>query len=181
MKYIDLIKFKGYSLTLWCPEDRPLIPYKKWLNEVKRNLKLILPSRKLYQYGTLGLVYFDDRTTKEKINDWLCDNIFDRPKDYRPKHGIANLYRFMSFYDTTNGRKISSMDEIRDLERSGQVMLSHREAQQETKRAMKRREEQFNKKSKELFLNRLIEVEKGRKYSTEFRDRQEIDMPVMNR
>ena len=182
MKHIDILKWQGYSLTLWTPETTPLDKIKLAIRDLKRNVKHLLPSRKIYTYATNGLVYFDDRTQKEKINDWLCDKIFDRPKKIRGKiRGLANLYNFLSFYDDANARMVTRMDDIKDMERAGQVFMTHREAENEYKRAKKYKDDQFNKKSSALMKEKLLKVQQGYKYSEQFRNKEKFSQEALQR
>lgn len=175
MRYIDLVNYKGYSLTLWIPETTPITKIRASIKRLKLKLKKYLPSRKLYPQGRNGLKHFDTRTNKERLNDWLCDHIFDRPRKYKERTGVAKLYSFITFFDDANGREVWNWEQIKDAERTGQVMLSHREAEREYKRAKAYNDMKFHKKSKDLFLQKLIQVDKGYKYSEQFKNRVEFN------
>jgi hypothetical protein len=182
MKHIDIINWQGYSLTLWLPETTPIDKIKHVIKSLKRKIRHLLPSRKIYTYGTNGLVYFDNRTKKEKFNDWLCDHIFDRPRKIRGRiRGLANIYNFLSFYDDANARMVTRMDDIKDMERSGQVFMTHREAENEYKRIKKYNDEAFNKKSKELMKEKLLKVQQGYKYSEQFRNAEKFSQEALHR
>ena len=103
MRHIDLLEWRGYSLSLWMPEKTLLSQLRRSIRYLMRDIKLFLPSRKLYPN-----IYYKKYCRKwhEKFNDWLCDMIFDRPKKYKERTGIAKFYSFITFFDDANGREV---------------------------------------------------------------------------
>jgi len=179
--YKTLYRKNGYELVLFLPRHRVRRIKSPFLKRIKDWLISMFPaSEQIRSRGTASLSHYDDRTKREKFNDkmreiiYYFDNLaFSRKNEQAKKRSRLYIKRmnFMSFFDTTNSEKVTSMEQIKVRERAGQVMLTHREAQEEFKRQKKYKEEAFDRKSTEQFKELYVQMHQGRKFSKEFKNR----------
>lgn len=108
----------------------------KILSILYKLYKKIRPPKRLYRCGTVGLHYFDDRTNKEKIFDKIDTFFFDWQQSLRYKRAYRKAI-FNSFFCTSTGTVISSMDEIKAKEKKGYAFCTMREMEYEADKAKK--------------------------------------------
>jgi hypothetical protein len=129
-----LFKTKNYTLMLY-GESQPF-KLRNWSRSLGNSwrsnfLKHFPASEQVRKNGTNSLAVWDDRTRKEKFNDWV-NRLFERRKNggwNKYRHGWAKLYSFISYFDTANGVKISSHEQEKAFETQGQVKMSFDEIQ----------------------------------------------------
>lgn len=122
----------------------------KILQIIYRLYKKIRPHKRLYKWGTIALQYFDDRTFKEKIYDYIDEWFFN----WQQKVRAGRAYRkaaFNSFFCTSTGTTISSMEQIREREKKGYAFATLREMEQEADKA-KRHIEAVSKAKRHKYL-----------------------------
>jgi len=123
----------------------------------------ICPQR-IYQYGTVSLCYFDDRTPLER----LCDSVdawFWR-MEQEARHERAKRSRFWSL-NWKDGLG-NTAEHIREKERKGYAYASEREWDQVVNAARRDREEKENREIQQKVEFAVSEIKKGRKYSREW-------------
>lgn len=123
-------------------------------------------SKRLYKYGTLGLSVHDDRTRLER----LCDKIDSLIPEI--KRVIKNTSRWHTFFDVSTGRYISSMQDIRDIEREkGWKYMSFKDIEKENEIQQKANEKKFHERTKRHFRQAFNDIRKGRSFVKEINER----------
>lgn len=122
----------------------------KILSIVFKLYKKIRPPKRLYRWGTIALKYFDDRTIKEKFFDYIDDKFFNWQQKVRATRAYRKVV-FNSFFCTSTGTVISSMDEIKQKEKKGYAFATMREMEQEADKA-KRHIEAVSKAKRHKYL-----------------------------
>ena len=135
---------------------------------LKPILKVIRPVHRLYPMGTVGLGYWDDRTWLEK----KLDSIEDRIKDYERSKRERRSHIWHTFFDISTGTYISSMSDIRKIEREKGWTYAdfkdiHKEAEKHDKYNMKAQGEMVRKDIAKLYKD----VKQGRKFTHEIQDK----------
>lgn len=120
-----------------------------------------LPKQRLYKYGKLGLDLHDDRTFAEKVFDWLR-------KFNEKKYEIKNdSMRFKPFLDISTGKMITSMEEIKEREKNGQMLVKPHEIAENAKRVKAYKREQHSRKIRAGLEQAVREIKQGRSFVRE--------------
>lgn len=132
------------------------------LKKLLKILNKIKPKKRLYKYGTLGLSLYDDRTLKDKVNDFLCGLFIIKPK-YNPM--IFKSVNFRSFWDFQTNTTISSIEQIKERERAGQVLLKPHELSEHAKKAKKYKRDAHKAKIRKDLERMVREIHQGKSYA----------------
>jgi hypothetical protein len=135
----------------------------KLRNIWKQFRESICPKR-IYQYGSVALAYFDDRTGLEKICDSVDNWFFDKMQNQRYEKSKSSRFRLINWVDKLG----NSSDKIKAAEKNGSAYMSEREWGQLTSKAKQR----MAQEEKVRFTNKIrfavSEIKKGRRYSQEW-------------
>ena len=131
----------------------------KKLYKVFKSIRHSYCPKRIYAYGTNGLRYFDDRTTKEKVFDFI-DTWFDN----HIVRESAPRWRVTEWTDSLG----NSSQKIKESEKSGYAYMSPREWDQHTAKAKKTREKEEKDRFREKVKFAVSEIKKGRKYTREW-------------
>jgi hypothetical protein len=127
--------------------------------------KTVCPKR-IYQYGTVALNIFDDRTPLEMVCDYIDGWFFDRVQAQRYAKSDASRSRCLEWVDKLG----NSSQKIREHEKKGYAYASAREWEQTANNAKKRLESESNARIRERVQYAYSEVKKGRSYIKEQRE-----------
>ena len=125
--------------------------------------RTICPTR-IYQHGTNGLAYFDDRMPLEKICDFVSNRLFYQLQAQRYSRHNLTRWNINDWVDKLgNSRK-----KVLELEKKGYAYMSPREFDQIASNAKTRlaKEEKDRLRKKVQFA--VSEIKKGRRYSQEY-------------
>ena len=158
--------FKTYNILLWelfvrrrttkidIIIDNVIYFFKNLYKEIK-------PKRRLYPFGSYFHFNYDSPTLKEKIDKWLCDKIFDKPrKMYRYKVSIFDITRpivVKEFFDYSTGRyqDWGSRKYKEELAAKGKIIMSEEEAEQDAKKNRERIDRENIEKSDGAYFSEL--------------------------
>lgn len=121
----------------------------------------ILPKR-LYRYGTVGLRFFDDRTTLEKLFDAI-DAQIDRLYDKQAWIEARKTWHWKK--DWVDGLG-NSREQIAASEAKGYAYASEREWDQHAAKSRRDNEAKSDKRFRERVNQRVAEIKQGRKFNT---------------
>lgn len=128
---------------------------------VKDLIKKIKPQRKIYQYGSVFHFNYDNPTLIELINKYLCDKIFDKPKEYkRYSQSIYDLTRTQAvktFFDYSTGQwqDRGSRKYQEYLKSKGKVIMGEEEAEQEARKNKLRNEREREERDNNEYINTM--------------------------
>jgi len=88
---------------------------------------------------------------------------------------------FKKFFDWSLGKQINSLDDIKAIEKKGQIFTTVREVEELKKKKEKWREELHLKQIEKGIKNILIDGNQGRKFSMENREHRERCLAEMRR
>lgn len=138
------------------------------INFLKYIWSKIRIKKRLYLQGEFGLKWFDDRTSIEKLCDWVDKRlaILERAIMNRQKDRVA----WHTFFEPCTGKWISSMDDIKRIEReTGMVYLKPSEIHYEAEKALKyRKQESFNR-TRKVMEQKYRELKQGRSFVKEIK------------
>ena len=132
----------------------------KILSILYKCYKKIRPPKRLYQYGTCSLQYFDDRNLKEKIFDWIDEYFFNWQQKVRAKRAYRKAV-WNSYFSYSLGKVISSADELRQKEKQGYAITTFGEMEREADRAKKHIDEQSKIRRNKKFSEGLQRIARG--------------------
>ncbi len=132
----------------------------KILQFVYKVYKKVRPPKRLYRYGTTGLKYFDDRTRKEKLFDYIDEFFFNWQQNIRYRRAYRKQV-FHSFFDYGLGRVVSSNDEIKAKEKEGYVYISDAEADRETARRRRINKQERRQRIEKHFSEGFARIKAG--------------------
>lgn len=132
----------------------------KILQFVYRLWKKIKPPKRLYKFGTLGLNFFDDRTRKEKICDYIDNFFFNYIQIQREKKAYRKAV-FNSFFCYSLGRVVHSTQELKDKEKEGYRMMSFSELERTAKHYKDRLNKEQDAKSTKYWTEALGKIKSG--------------------
>lgn len=140
------------------------------IKAIKRLWLSIRPPHRITQYGTCALAYFDDRSDAEKLYD-AVDAFIER-LERRFDRRMRSRAIWHTFFDISTGTYISSMDDIKRIEREkGYQYGSFRDIEIEAKKNdrnnLKKQKEMIRKDIAHMYR----EVKQGRKYTGEIQER----------
>lgn len=132
----------------------------KILQIIYKGYKRIRPPKRLYKYGTTGLKYFDDRSLKEKVFDYIDEFFFNLEQKIR----YAKAYRkaiFNSYFDFGLGKVISSTEEIRKKEKQGYAYTTFSQMEAESDRVRARIKKEQKERTKKYFHEGIKRIRSG--------------------
>jgi len=132
----------------------------KILQFIYQMWKKVKPPKRLYRFGTLGLDYFDDRTRKEKICDYIDNFFFDYVQNQRARKAYRKAV-FNSFFCYSLGRVVNSTQELKDKEREGYRMMSFSELERTAKKYKDRLNKEQDEKSTKYWKEALGKIKSG--------------------
>jgi len=132
----------------------------KILQFVYQLWKKVKPPKRLYRFGTLGLDYFDDRTKKEKICDYIDNFFFDYIQNQRARKAYRKAV-FNSFFCYSLGRVVHSTQELKDKEKEGYRMMSFSELERTAKHYKDRLNKEQDAKSTKYWTEALGKIKSG--------------------
>jgi hypothetical protein len=102
----------------------------------------------------------DGLKTVSEISEDERDLMLNRKSNFfvRDKSIPEAKRMFDSWYDTSNGERIDSMDKIKELEKKGQVFCTPEEAQSEAKKNRKYIDEKYKREEGKRFDERMMPV-----------------------
>ena len=110
--------------------------------------------------GNTLLTIKDGVKTEETISDEERESMMKRKSNFflRDKSIPEAKRMFDSWYDTSNGERIDSMEKIKEMEKNGQVFCTPDEAQAEAKKNRKYIDEKYNREEGKRFDERMMPV-----------------------
>lgn len=126
--------------------------------------------KRIYQYGTLALAYFDDRTPLERICDSVDEWFYQRRQEKRWSRANSVRQRWHSFYSMSLGGIVDSPEKIRNWEKKGYAWATAREFEETANKAQKRIEQEQNKRIREKVEYAARQIANGRSYIREQRE-----------
>ena len=132
----------------------------KILQFVYRLWQKIKPQKRLYKFGTLGLNFFDDRTIKEKICDYIDKFFFVYVQNQREKRAYRKSV-FNSFFCYSLGKVVHSTQELKDKEKEGYRMMSFSELERTAKHYKDRLNKEQDAKSTKYWTEALGKIKSG--------------------
>jgi hypothetical protein len=143
---IDLITFNSAELVLYYKKINTI---SNLIYKVKQFFRDIKPKRRLYPNGSIYHFTYGQPTLSDYFNKWLCDNIFDRPKNYFIDNTNSSRFRaVIEFFDYSVGKYVDmkSYSYKENLKRRGRVLMSEQEAEQEARKNRAYIEQKTNEK-----------------------------------
>lgn len=132
----------------------------KILSVIYKLYKRVRPPKRLYKYGTTGLKYFDDRTKKEKLFDYIDEFFFNWQQNLRYKRAYRSQI-FHSYFDFGLGKVVSSNEEIRQKEKQGYAYTTFKEMEAESDRVQARIKREQKEKTRKYFEEGLARIRSG--------------------
>lgn len=133
-----------------------------------QKLRNKLCPQRLYKYGKLGLKVHDDRSLKEKLFDWLdsrieiIDNVIFAVKQKPLK------YVFHSFYDISTKQWITSVAQIKKIEKEKNLTFwTYDEMMKESARAKSKLIREQECEIKREIRERIEKIKAGKSYVKE--------------
>lgn len=126
-----------------------------------RRIRERLCKKRIYQFGTLGLNHFDDRTLKEKFFDW-ADQFF-----IKAKKRVRDTSVWHSYFDHSMGIWIDSPERIREVERKGYSYMKFHEMESACKTIKKANKDAYNKRIRTGLDKKMQQVANGRSFYRE--------------
>lgn len=91
-------------------------------------------------------------------------NVFSDKYAYRKNY-------FNSFFDTSTGTRIESLEQIKNFEKQGKLFISHEEAVRETRKYKKQQEDAMAKKRRDNIENKVRMMRQGYSWEKHMRER----------
>lgn len=132
----------------------------KILHIIYEIYKKVRPKKRLYKYGTIGLVHFDDRTRKEKFFDYIDEFFFNWQQELRYKRAYRKAI-FNSYFDFGLGKVISSTEEIRKKEKKGYVYTTFKEMENQSDKIRARLKREETEKTRKHFNEVIGRIKAG--------------------
>jgi hypothetical protein len=86
------------------------------------------------------------------------------------REGVSkNTNNFNSFFDTSTGQQITSLEQIKEMESKGMHFMTHDEAQRETRKYKKINDEAYNKRRRERIEQVVEKMSQGFSYADHYR------------
>jgi hypothetical protein len=132
--------------------------------EIWQSIRYAVCRKRIYQYGTVALNYFDDRTPLEKFCDVVDNWFFERIQEQRYERHKSSIFHTNAWIDKLG----NSSEKIKECENKGYAYASPREWEQAANKAKKRIDEESRKRFKNKIEFAVSEIKKGRKYTAEW-------------
>ena len=138
------------------------------MEKLWQKLRERISPKRIYKYGTVGLVVYDDRTKVEKICDMVDNYFFDIRQMRRYIPANKDKVKFKPFRDISTGEWISSAGDIDKIcKKKGLEYLRFDEIDRESGRYHKMNQAKFRKESKERLAGMIKELGQGKSYVKE--------------
>ena len=126
--------------------------------------------KRLYQYGTLGLSVYDDRTDIEKFCDKVDDLIENLEQKYRVRKRDNSI--FHTFFDISSRMWISSVSDIKKIERErGWKYMHFDEIEREADKNYKETQRKSTENHKKYFESAFRDLKQGRSFKKELHEK----------
>ena len=122
--------------------------------------KRIRPPKRLYKHGTVGLKYFDDRTKKEKVFDYIDEFFFKWEQERRYKKAYRKQV-WHSYFDYGLGKMVTSSEEIRKKEKQGYVYMTDAELDRESARRQRMNKEERRARTQKAMEEGFAKIRSG--------------------
>jgi len=122
--------------------------------------------KRIYKYGKVGLGIHDDRSSKEKLFDWIesCVEEYER----RRTHKIISDNGFRPYFDWSLGLWINNRGAIKDIERStGLDYVSIKDWEKESAKQKKHMEDKHTDKIRKGVEQIKRDINNGRSFVKE--------------
>ena len=156
--------------------------FKEIVSKYKKALRIFLLSKihasnQVNMNGTASLSKYDWRTNKEKFNDNTRSfiNSFLEEKKFkyttRKEARSVKRFAFSSWFDIGVGKKVSSREDIKKLEKEGQLFMNDSEMDRESAKYQKYNREKQRKQFDERWQKTLERQRRGEFKSSRYVER----------